>query len=171
MSAPAADGVSELESLRYQARLVNKVLRLNVEGVTHAESVLQPQPDGNCLNWIVGHLVWAYAGALPLLEQAPVLEQSALAGYARGAPPLRSAADARDFGELLAAWDEEARRVDAGLASFPADALGRPAPHSPTGNPEETVRSLLATVLFHQAYHVGQAAVLRRLVGKPGAIA
>jgi Uncharacterized protein conserved in bacteria len=171
MSAPTADTVSELQSLRYQARVVNQVLRLNIDGVTHAESLRQPQPAGNCLNWIVGHLVWAYAGALPLLDQEPVLDQASLSRYARGAPPLGSPAEAREFGELVAAWDEEASRVDAGLAAFPTDALNLPAPSSPTGNPDETIRTLLATVLFHQAYHAGQAAVLRRIIGKPGAIA
>jgi len=171
MSAPAADTVSELQSFRHQAGMVNQVLRRNVDGVTHAESVLQPQPAGNCLNWIVGHLLWVYAGALQLLNQEPVLDQASLSRYARGAPPLRNPAEARDFRELVAAWDEEARRVDAGLAAFPADALNLPAPHSPSGNPDETVRSLLTTIVFHQAYHAGQAGVLRRLIGKPGAIA
>lgn len=171
MSAPTADTASELQSFRYQARVVNQVLRLNLDGVTHAESLRQPQPAGNCLNWILGHLVWAYAGALQLLDQEPVLDQASLSRYARGAPPLRSSAEAREFGELVAAWDEEASRVDAGLAAFPTDTLNLPAPHSPTGNPDETVRSLLATILFHQAYHAGQAAVLRRIIGKPGAIA
>ena len=118
MSAPTADTVSELQSLRYQARVVNQVLRLNIDGVTHAESLRQPQPAGNCLNWIVGHLVWAYAGALQLLDQEPVLDQASLSRYARGAPPLRNPAEARDFRELVAAWDEEARRVDAGLAAL-----------------------------------------------------
>jgi hypothetical protein len=32
------------------------------------------------------------------------------------------------------------------------------------------VRSLLATVAFHQAYHAGQTGTLRRVVGKSGAI-
>ena len=48
--------------------------------------------------------------------------------------------------------------------------LDRPAPHSPSGNPDETVRSLLTTVFFHQAYHAGQTALLRRIAGREGAI-
>ena len=171
MSAPAADIAMELQTFRSQARMADQVLRRNVDGVTHEESLRLPQPGGNCLNWVVGHLLWVYAGALELLGQEPVLDQGSLARYARGAPPLKNPAEARDFGELMAAWVEEAERVDAGLAALPSETLGRPAPHSPSGDPDETVRSLVATILFHQAYHAGQAGVLRRVIGKPGAIA
>jgi hypothetical protein len=45
-----------------------------------------------------------------------------------------------------------------------------PAPFSPSKNPKETLRSLLTTVLFHQAYHSGQTGLLRRIAGKEGAI-
>ena len=88
MSAPAMDTVSEMELFRQQARMAHRVVRMNVEGLTHEESLIQPRPDGNCLNWIVGHLVWAYAGALPLVGQSPMLEQDRLSQYARGGAPL-----------------------------------------------------------------------------------
>jgi hypothetical protein len=171
MGAPAIDTVSELQSFRHQAQLAHHVVRLNADGLTHEESLVQPRPGGNCLNWIVGHLVWVYAGALPMLHQEPVLQQDALSRYARGAPALRNPDEARDFGELMAAWDEATRRVDAGLAALPVEVLGRPAPHSPENDPDETVRSLLSTIFFHQAYHAGQTGVLRRVIGRPGAIA
>lgn len=171
MGAPAMDTVSELELFRQQARMAHRVVRMNVEGLTHEESLIQPRPDGNCLNWIVGHLVWVYAGALPMLQQESPIAQGSMSRYARGAPPLRDPVEARDFAELVAAWDEATRRVDAGLAGLPADALGRPAPHSPSNDPNETIRSLLATICFHQAYHAGQTGVLRRVIGRPGAIA
>jgi DinB family protein len=170
MSAMATESIREVQSFRYQAQLVHQVVRRNVEGITHEESLVQPEPAGNCLNWIVGHLVWAYAGALPLVRQAPMLDQSRLAQYARGGPPLTDRSQAVNFNELLAAWDEATRRMDAGLAGFPTEALNHPAPGSPTGNPDETIGSLLATIMFHQAYHVGQTAVLRRLIGRAGAI-
>jgi hypothetical protein len=170
MHATDTDATNVAQSFRYQAQLAHSVVKQNLEGLTHEESLVQPQPGGNCLNWIVGHLVWAYAGALPLVGQKPMVEQGRLSQYARGGPPLTDSSRALDFGELLAAWDEGARRMDEGLASFPAESLERPAPASPTGNPNETVRSLLATIMFHQAYHVGQTAVLRRLIGKPGAV-
>jgi hypothetical protein len=170
MSAMATEHTGGVESIRYQASLVHQVVRTNVQGITHEESLVQPEPGGNCLNWIVGHLVWAYTGALPLVRQASTLDPQRLTQYARGAPPLTDASRAIAFDELLAAWDESSRRMDTGLAGFPADTLAQPAAGSPTGNPNETVGSLLATIMFHQAYHTGQTAVLRRLIGKAGAI-
>jgi uncharacterized damage-inducible protein DinB len=170
MSAPPMDAVSELQLFRQQARMAHQVVRLNIEGLTHEESLIQPRAGGNCLNWIVGHLVWVYAGALPMLQQEPPIAPGPLSRYARGTPPLRDPAEARDFAELVAAWDEATRRVDAGLAGLPAEMLGSPAPHSPGDDPNETIRSLLATICFHQAYHAGQTGVLRRVIGRPGAI-
>jgi hypothetical protein len=75
-----------------------------------------------------------------------------------------------DVDSLLAAWDQLADRVDVGLAGLSLDVLDRPAGFSPSGNPEETVGSLLSTVLFHQAYHAGQLGLLRRISGHEGAI-
>ena len=170
MPATDADTASEVQSFRHQARIANTVVKRNLEGLTHEESLVQPEPGGNCLNWIVGHLVWAYAGALPLVGQKPMLEQSRLSQYARGAAPMTDPAQALDFGELVAAWDEGARRMDSGLADFPSETLGQPPLGSPTNDPNETIRSLLATIMFHQAYHTGQTGVLRRVIGKPGAI-
>jgi uncharacterized damage-inducible protein DinB len=118
----------------------------------------------------LGHLLWVYDEMLPLLGQVPAMGKKALARYARGSAPLQGPAEALDLGDLLAAWDEATQHVDAGLAGLTAAALDRPAPRNPSGNPNETIRSLLSTVFFHQAYHAGQTGLLRRIAGKKGAI-
>jgi DinB superfamily len=166
----AASAATEVENFRLQAGIVQNVVAINVQGLTHADSVIQPRPGGNSLNWIMGHLVWAYEQALPLFGQDRVMEQGALDRYARGAPGLGSPAEAVNFEDLLAAWKVAAERVDAGLAGLTPEVLDRKAPSSPTNNPNETMRSLVCTILFHQAYHAGQTAVLRRIAGKSGAI-
>jgi hypothetical protein len=170
MSAAAPGTVGEIETLRLQARLAHQVVRLNAEGITHEESVRPPGPAGNCLNWVVGHLVALYGRSLPLLGQEPVMAPGELARYDRGSEPLTDPAAALPLDRLLAAWDEASRRFDAGLAALAPETLDRPAPFSPGGDPDETVRSLLATVLFHQGYHSGQTGILRRTSGREGAI-
>ena len=58
---------------RHQAHLVRQVVGMNLAGVTHDESLAHPPGGGNSINWVLGHLVWTYEGALPLLGREPVL--------------------------------------------------------------------------------------------------
>lgn len=162
--------LGEIEIFRNNARTIHKVVELNLEGLTHEDSLIQPTPGGNCLNWVMGHLVHVYDLALPLVGQKPAGDADALKRYARGAAPLKNPAEAVTLHELAKAWDEASTRMDSGLASLTPEALNASAPFSPSNNPNEIVRSLLATVFFHQAYHAGQTGILRRLAGKEGAI-
>ncbi|HEV2642132.1 MAG TPA: DinB family protein, partial [Candidatus Elarobacter sp.] len=126
---------------------------------------------GNCMNWVLGHLLETYDQMLVLIGQQPVRTEGTLARYARGSSPITDPADALPLQDLVNTWDEACARVDAGLAGFPVERLAERTSLSPTGNPDETIGSLLTTVLFHQAYHAGQLGVLRRVAGKAGAIA
>jgi uncharacterized damage-inducible protein DinB len=142
----------------------------NADGITHADSIVQPRAAGNSINWVLGHLLWAYDELLPVLGQAPVMAPGVLARYARGAEPLTDVQDAVPFDELMAGWRLAVTRVNAGLEALPDERLDLPAPASPSNNPDETVGSLLTTIMFHQAYHAGQVGVLRRVVGRGNAI-
>lgn len=170
MNAVVPQAAGEIEALRHFARLSDRVVHVNLEGVTHEESLIQPQPGGNCLNFVLGHLVAVYNNALPLVGQERVMDPAAIRRYDRGSPPLTDPAEAMDLGELMSAWETAAARMEAGLATLTPEVLDQPAPFSPGDDPNETVRSLIATVLFHQAYHAGQTGVLRRITGHPGAI-
>ena len=155
---------------RHQAHLVRQVVGMNLAGVTHDESLAHPPGGGNSINWVLGHLVWTYEGALPLLGREPVLPKGAVERYARGSAQLADGEEPLPLADLQAAWDRANDRIDQGLAALPDDALDRPAPFSPGNDPNETVGSLISTVLFHQTYHGGQLGVLRRVAGKAGAI-
>lgn len=160
----------EIEVFRHSARTTHGVFRLTMDGLTQADSLIQPQPAGNCLNWVVGHVLCVYDQLLPLLGQAPVLPPGALKRYERGSAPITNASEAMDLSYLLNGIEEAVARLDAGLQKLSEEELDSQAPFSPTGNPE-TVRSLVGLILFHQAYHTGQAGLLRRMAGKNGAIA
>ena len=60
-------------SIIAQLQAVNSVLRVNLDGITHEESLHQPSPAGNCLNWILGHLVASYDNLLKVLGGEAVL--------------------------------------------------------------------------------------------------
>ena len=162
--------MTSVATLRKQSDITRIVVGLNADGISHEESLVQPRPGGNCFNWVLGHLVAIYGEALPLLGQQPVRPREELSHYQRGAPPITSADDAIQIEDLDKWWKESCARFDAGLAALPEERLAERAPFSPGDDPNETVGSLIATVVFHQAYHSGQLGVLRRIAGKPGAI-
>jgi uncharacterized damage-inducible protein DinB len=171
LSERLSETEGDIELFRGQARATEHVVRLNLADITHQESLSQPPPAGNSLNWVLGHLLFVYQKLLPLLGQEPVIGAAALDPYRRGSPPLSDYSEAVPWPDLLAAWHEAAGRIDAGLASLSLEKLDSPEASFPFNNPEETVRSLLTVVFFHQAYHAGQTGILRRLAEKKGAIA
>ena len=170
MIATAAETLGEVRVLRHQVRATHSVVKLNVDGLTQEESLIQPQPGGNCLNWVMGHLLCVYDQVLPMLGQSPVLGVDTLKRYGRGTPHIQNTAEALDLARLMTAWDVAAQRMESGLESLTPEVLDQPASFSPTNNPKETVRSLLSSVFFHQAYHAGQTGLLRRIAGKEGAL-
>ena len=170
MTGTTMAAAGEIEAFRHLTRMTDQVVRINVAGVTQAESLAQPNPGGNCLNWALGHLVAVYENALPLVRQQPVLPAGAMKRYDRGSAPITDGSEARDFGELVRLWEEQVKRMDAGLSTLTPEYLDQPAPFSPTGNEKETVRTLVGTIVFHQTYHAGQTGLLRRISGKEGAI-
>lgn len=159
-----------MEVLRVQAKGIRGSLLRNIEGLTHNDSLISPAPGGNCLNWVVGHLVSTNERLLEVLGQPPVLGKDSLRRYDRGSAELHDPAEALPLDTLLAAWDRQWAGIDAGLSAIAPEKLDAPAPFSPRNKVDETVLSLLTIVMFHQAYHAGQAGLLRRIAGREGAI-
>ena len=55
-------------------------IRENLKGVDHEESLLSPDPAGNCMNWILGHILVNRDRALLLVGFVGALRRSELHG-------------------------------------------------------------------------------------------
>ena len=153
--------------LAFQFGVGEFVLERNLADVTDEESFRPPDPGGNTMNWIVGHVVRTRNQALGLLGEKPPFEDEDFAAYganeSRSGQPLSIDELKRRFGKLGPILDSALRQTS------PSQLSGA-APFSPTGNPNETIGTLLASIAFHEAYHLGQTGLSRRLLGKPGAL-
>jgi hypothetical protein len=67
------------------------VIRMQADGLTHADSVRQPASRGNCLNWVVGHIAEARNDVLALLGADPALDPAIATRYAYQSPPVLAA--------------------------------------------------------------------------------
>lgn len=166
----AVKKIGEVEVWRHTAHIVHTVVRMCASDFSQEESLVNPEPEGNCMNWVLGHLLCVYDRMLPVLGQASLMDSEHLKQYDRGSSPLCEPGEALPLKDLLGAWDEAVKRLDAGLAGLTPERLDERAPFSPTNYAKETVRSLLTTLFFHQCYHAGQAGMLRRMAGKGGPI-
>lgn len=138
--------------------------RMNCAGFTHEDSLLPPQPAGSCANWVLGHIVAFRSTILPLLAAEPFWTADDCRPYARGSERLDPAA-ARPFEELLRDLDTTQERIRAGIGRLDDASLAATAPGE-----KRTLGQRLFFLQFHEAYHIGQLGLLRRLAGKPGAI-
>jgi uncharacterized damage-inducible protein DinB len=153
-----------LQSLKKLYDVNAYALDVNVEGLSHEESLLQPGGGGNCLNWVVGHIVANRNHILSLLGEKPIWGEEAYERYKRGSAPIPGdGGGARPLAEMMADFATSQGRVRDGLSRMTEEHLAASAG-------KETVGDQLAFLQFHEAYHIGQAGLLRRLAGKDGAI-
>lgn len=151
------------EALAYQFTMTGRALGLNLEGVTHEESLVRPTAGGNSINWVVGHIVASRPPILDLISATPVRLDEAYRNYARGStgnvPPANVLPLPRMLDDLAATTEA----LRARLLAMPEGDFRAPSRNA-------TLGERLAFLAFHENYHVGQVGLLRRLTGKPGAI-
>jgi hypothetical protein len=135
----------------------------NVAGVSHEESLRAPEAGGNCMNWVLGHIVASRNGVLAALGEKSVWSAAQVEEYKRGSSGLRDRGRARPFEAILADFEKAQKAIEAGLARISeADLSAAMAQKDIPKNP--------AALQFHEAYHAGQLGILRRFLGKPGGI-
>jgi uncharacterized damage-inducible protein DinB len=156
------------KTLAYQFGLCSYVLERNLSQLSDEDSLVGPQRGGNCLNWVLGHLTYTRNMALGVVGQQPLFAMEDFKVYT-GETPFRRE-DALPLDELKRRFKATQEPLVKGLNGMSSDAMNTPAPFSPTGNPDETVGTLLAAIAFHEAYHAGQTGILRRVVGREGVI-
>lgn len=157
-------------TLLTQFHAVQGLSKMNLAGLTEEQSLHQPQPGGNCIKWLLGHITLTYHGMLTVLGQEPFLEEADFEKFKRGAEPLTDDGGTPSWDSMLDSWEEVQKRFLAGFEAFDEARAAEKAPYSPGGNPDETLGSLLALIAFHQTYHAGQIGLARRLVGEEGAL-
>ncbi len=142
----------------------HRVLHMQIEGLSHEDSLLQPPFRANNLNWVLGHIIASRSRALALLGAEPVWSKEESAAYARESEPI-TAEEAYPLDKLMADLDTAQERLMAALAQTTPEDLG---PKDLGEQEEDQERSLgerLSFTYWHEAYHTGQTELLRQLAG------
>jgi hypothetical protein len=139
------------------------VLKGQTDGLTHEDSLLQLPFRGNCLNWVIGHLLASRSGVMQALGMTPVWSDELRTRYGRGSDPvtLENSASACRLEDMLRDLDRAHEQIVACLRTKTlADML------QPSDRPNMTMGERLAHSAWHEAYHAGNTEALRQLAGK-----
>jgi hypothetical protein len=140
------------------------IIRRQTDGLTHADSLLQPPFRGNCLNWIVGHIAVNRDNVLRLLGEQPVMDADGVR-YRRESDPIVDGADEGilPLDELLDRLARSQEQLSAALGRVDQATLARELTFNDNTT---TVKERVFTLYFHDCYHTGQTELLRQLAGK-----
>ena len=145
-------------------------LNRNLQDLSHDDSLVQPDSGGNCLNWVLGHVVTARNLVLMLAGATPTQTGEHVAIYQRGSSP-ESTDKFLDLATLRGFLDDSQRQLIPALAALSEDALNRSVPEEYKRPPlTGSVGDALIRLHYHEGYHNGQIGLLRRMAGKEGAI-
>jgi uncharacterized damage-inducible protein DinB len=139
-------------------------ITVNTEGISEEESRIQPKPNGNCMNWVVGHIVSSREAILKLVGAESALPKDVAERYKRGSAPVTGSGDGATLAQLLQHLGESQERLLRGIENASEEKWNEAVPEW------GTARHAAHFLHFHEAYHAGQLAVLRRMAGKKGAI-
>jgi uncharacterized damage-inducible protein DinB len=145
----------------------HRVIHSQTEGLTNADSLLQPPFRGNCLNWVLGHILVGRNDVLGLLGEPPLWGEAEASRYQSGSDPVSADDQALSLEKLLADLDRSQGQIAAALESVSPGFLAEP---EDPGESEQPRGAAVAFLHWHETYHTGQLELLRQLAGKNDAI-
>lgn len=140
-----------------------RLIRQNVDGLTHEESLLQMPTGGNCLNWIVGHIVSARSGVMRTLGIEPVWTDEQRAIYRGGSAPITAENNdtAYRFEDILRDLERSQEAIIASLQGKTLEDMS-----AATDVPDRSLGESINYFGWHEGYHTGQLEYPRNLAGK-----
>jgi hypothetical protein len=133
------------------------IVKKQIEGLQHLDSIYQPPFGGNCINWIVGHIIVARCNFLMMLDLPSIWNMNQCRRYIPGSNPITNANDAILFEILLDDFDHTQEQLMKILGQVTKEKL-----QEISG--EKTIGENMAFYNSHEAYHAGQLEILRKIL-------
>ena len=141
----------------------HEMIQMQVKDVTQAESLLQLPFKGNCMNWVVGHILDTYSTCLEWMGQPAIRSDAEAKTYGYGSEPCTDPANAYDLADMLKRLDLAAKQIPLSLDGLAPVELEREI-ELWFGN--VSMMEALFFMLWHISYHTGQLEPLREFAGK-----
>ncbi|MFT7679856.1 MAG: hypothetical protein ACI8QC_003861 [Planctomycetota bacterium] len=152
----------QLDGLRAQAAHHRRCWSEQTEGLKLATVLFRTHPAGPSVAWLLGHVLHEVDTTIEaVLDAERTLPNSFVERASHADWCVESQAD---WEQLRAHWSDACVTLEKGLKQLPAAALQEPCAvpiHAALGDALSTRLAWFQGHLFHLAYHLGQATLLR----------
>lgn len=138
-----------------------------VEGLTDEQLWRRPGDGSNPIAWVLGHIVTTRYGMIAIL--GGTARKPAWADAFKRGQPFGRPENAPAVSELVQALDETNAAMKGALENATEAQLSAESPFK-VPLPDNTLRGAVVFFGFHETYHVGQLAYLRKWLGYPGLV-
>ncbi|MFP3599185.1 hypothetical protein SB679_20900 [Chryseobacterium sp. SIMBA_029] len=147
---------NDITIIKYLISSNYKVISMNINDISNEESMIFPNGDANCMNWILGHLIYIRNAFLNVLGEESVWDNDQFSCYNRGEIPLNRKDEFISFEDLKLYLKKTQDKFEAKLNSLESI--------------DSAIINDVSGLSLHEIYHSGQFGYLRRILGKSGAI-
>ena len=157
-----------------KAEVLAAILRRNqdaigraVEGLSHAETLLQLPSKSNCMNWVLGHIATFRDGMLADIRQPEYMTEAETALYDDGSEPITVESQPVDLERLMQlqtqSYDAISRWLDGNPVRLERESRQDISIRKGYLGYWETVIEHFAQNICHESIHVGELSALREL--------
>lgn len=144
-------------------QMENNIIHEQTKDLTQADTLNQPQPGGNCMNWVLGHALENQVIILELLGGSSPVSGESLERYRRESEPIkREGPGVWTLEDLLAGYDQVQQAITTRLQEMDEQDFMQ---EVKWGERTVTLGWRVFFYYFHFTYHVGQLEYLRNLAG------
>lgn len=142
--------------LLYGFKFNHITFKKNLDNISNEESLQTPVEKGNSINWLAGHIVVSRDMLLKKLGMEPVYNDPKGEIYARGSSDF-TGENAEPISNIELLFYQSQEKLLNVIKNLNLESK------------DELLKSING-FLLHESYHIGQIGILRRFLGKEGAI-
>jgi hypothetical protein len=139
----------------------NRIMHHFIDGISHAESVLQLPFEHNCMNWILGHIVTNRSHVLETVGAAHDWQEEVRALYHQDTQPVTPESESVQFETLIVYLDESVELLKAALEDVSEEWLEE---NHTNYRGEKTRYAHVTSFHWHESFHLGQLEILKAFI-------
>ena len=140
-----------------------RLIQMQTEGLSHADSLTQTPYNINCLNWVLGHIAVGRDSVLRLVGEDLLLSEAETSRYKTESNPItEEGVDVVRLDKLLEILTTGQERMNTGFSRLTDVDLSK---EIQVGERQVQLATRLHGFYFHDTYHTGQTDLLRQVAG------